>query len=70
MILLQAAAGQAIDISWGQKRTNGLQKQVSPRERPSPIFSDCDNIPNNATREKEEQSGKSVRIGCELHFDN
>lgn len=37
-MLLQAAAGQAIDISWGQKRTNGLQKQVSPGERPSPIF--------------------------------
>lgn len=36
VILLQAAAGQAIDISWGQKKTNGLQKQT--RERLSPIF--------------------------------
>lgn len=37
VILLQAAAGQPIDISWGQKRISGLQEQTYPRET-SPIL--------------------------------
>lgn len=41
-----------------------------PLERDQPHFPDCNNIPNNAISKKEEESGKSVRIGFELHFDN
>lgn len=54
----------------GTEKNQWSSETGVPKRETQPYFSDCDNIPNNATREKEEQSGKSVRIGCELHFDN
>lgn len=69
VILLQAASDQPIDISRGRKRINGLQKEMSLRQA-QPHFAGCDNIPNNAIWEKQRESGRSMRVGFELHFDN
>lgn len=65
----------ASSSSWsGHRYFMGTEKnqwssETDPRET-QPHLSDCDNNNNNTIREKEEESGKSVRICCDLHFDN
>lgn len=66
----------ASSSSWSGRRSfmgtenNQWSSGADVPKRDQLHFADCNNIPNNAISKKEEESGKSVRSGFELHFDN